>query len=70
MAATGSTGQPMGHHALGAAGGLVTNGTVPPVAPAVAIGFVLKPAGTTGGGTDTGTATRMGILVQTHANIS
>lgn len=66
-AVAGATGT-IGHHCIGAASGLVTSaGGALAVSPVVSPGLVLKPSGVAGGVTDTGVATRMGILVQPHA---
>lgn len=60
----------IGHHAnsAGTAGLLVSAGGAAPTNPAYSLGFVFKPSGTTGGVTNTGSATKLGIMVQPHSS--
>lgn len=58
----------LGHHALlSSTAGTVTSSATAPTAASHSPGYVVKAAGTTGGATDTGSATRMGIYVSPHA---
>ena len=65
----GATG-PLNHHAIPGAAGVVTSAAAVGANPVQAAGYVLKPSGTTGGATDTGVATRMGVLCMPHAAVS
>jgi hypothetical protein len=65
----GATGT-LNHHALPGAAGVVTSSASVGANPVQAAGFVVKPSGTTGGATDTGVATRMGVLVMPHAAVT
>lgn len=65
----GATGT-LNHHAIPGASGVVTSAAAVGANPAQAAGFVLKPSGATGGATDTGVATRMGVLVMPHGAVT
>lgn len=67
LARTASATGTIGQHILGGAAGVVTNSATPPSAAAVSPGYTLKPSGTTGGATDTGTATRILVQVSVHS---
>lgn len=63
----GATGT-IGHHANSAGtAGLVISNAAAATAPANSCGLVLKPAGNTGGFTDTGSTTKLGIMVAPQA---
>ncbi len=65
----GATGT-LNHHAIPGASGVVTSAAAVGAFPVQAAGFVLKPSGTAGGATDTGVATRMGVLVMPHGAVT
>ena len=65
----GATGT-LNHHAIPGASGVVTSAAAVGANPVQAAGYVLKPSGTTGGATDTGMATRMGVLAMPHAAVT
>jgi len=65
----GATGT-LNHHAIPGASGVVTSAAAVGANPVQAAGYVLKPSGTTGGATDTGVATRMGVLCMPHAAVT
>jgi len=61
--ATGTIGR---HVLCSSTAGSVTDSATAPTNPVQSPGYTVKPSGTTGGVTDTGTATRLGILVAVH----
>lgn len=66
LCTTGTAGA-LGQFAVPAASGSTTQSNAGATGPNQNVGRVIKPAGTTGGATDTGTASRLGLLVDTGA---
>lgn len=62
----------VGQHAIAhaTADGTITSSATVAAAPVNALGYIVKAAGTTGGATDTGSATRVAVMVIPHAAVS